>query len=655
MKYVIYYYLGLDNEQITDSDLDEDFDDEDKDKTYEPPATEIIHHSSKTSSISSSTPKPNDLIEGNITLSTNHNVEEIAKPLTRKRLRNESNWGKNIQKKLKNEGKEYVRKSNLKVVPAKKVGIPCGEKCRLKCANKLTLEQRSVIHNQYWKIGDINRQREFIMSQISPIIPKYRSRLDSNRSLNYSYKFEIDDKSVRVCKPMFMSTLDISSRVIFTATKKMSNGILEIDQRGRHGNLGRKVDDEIKEGIRNHIKSFASVPSHYCRANSTRQYIDGSLNISIMYKLYVEKCNEENVVYGKKNVYDSIFNQEFNISFFKPKKDLCMCCEAYKNKTESDDNIITENYEKHQQEKNLCRQEKEKDISDENNIVGCFDLQAVLITPRGEISQFYYKRRLACYNFTIYNIKDRAGICYFWHEAIAKRGSNEIGSCLYQYIKSNQNESKNMVLYCDNCGGQNKNKFVVSILIYCAMTLDIKSITLKFFTVGHSQNEGDSMHARIENEANRILKGGPIYQPSQWVSVIKCAKKNGKPYTVYEMQNEDFFDLKKLSSDLGNNFNINEDGEKVLWQSIKVIQIEKINPTLMKYKTSYSEELFQTINIRQKMRKPLTSIPEVKTLTTPVKISIDKKKDLLSLCHSNAIPKNHWAFYESLQTEETTD
>jgi len=75
----------------------------------------------------------------------------------------------------------------------------------------------------------------------------------------------------------------------------------------------------------------------------------------------------------------------------------------------------------------------------------------------------------------------------------------------------------------------------------------------------------------------------------------------------------------------------------------------------MNYKTSYSEELFQTINIRQKMRKPLTPIPEVKTLTTPVKICIDKKKDLLSLCHSNAIPKNHWAFYESLQAVETTD
>lgn len=159
------------------------------------------------------------------------------------------------------------------------------EKCRLQCTNKLSLQQRTaIIHNQYWKIGDINRQREYIIRQISPITPKYRSRRNSNRSLNYSYRFEVNDESVRVCKTMFMSTLDISSRPIFTATKKISNGILEIDQRGRHGNLGRKVDDEIKERIRNHIKSFASVPSHYCRANQAiyRQKFKYLINVQIL-------------------------------------------------------------------------------------------------------------------------------------------------------------------------------------------------------------------------------------------------------------------------------------------------------------------------------------------------------------------------------------
>lgn len=74
-----------------------------------------------------------------------------------------------------------------------------------------------------------------------------------------------------------------------------------------------------------------------------------------------------------------------------------------------------------------------------------------------------------------------------------------------------------------------------------------KNLTLKYLIVEHTQNEGDSMHARIEDEAKRILKGGPIYEPSQWVSVIKCAKKTGKPYIVHEMQKEQFFDLQRPS------------------------------------------------------------------------------------------------------------
>jgi len=210
------------------------------------------------------------------------------------------------------------------------------------------------------------------------------------------------------------------------------------------------------------------------------------------------------------------------------------------------------------------------------------------------------------------------------------------------------------VFYCDNCGGQNKNKYVVSILMYCVMTLNIPSIAIKFLTVGYTQNEGNSMHARIESEAQRILKSGPIYEPSQWVSIIKCAKKNGKPYIVNEVQQDELYDLKKLSTDLGNNYNINEDGDKVLWNSIKVFEIEKDNPTILKYKTSYSEKTFKNINVRQKKRKSIDfNIPELRTLTTSGTISDAKKKDLLSLCHCNAIPKSHWAFYENLKSSST--
>lgn len=41
-------------------------------------------------------------------------------------------------------------------------------------------------------------------------------------------------------------------------------------------------------------------------------------------------------------------------------------------------------------------------------------------------------------------------------------------------------------------------------LVYCVKKLNIKSVTLKFLIIGRTQNEGDSMHARIGeiNKAN---------------------------------------------------------------------------------------------------------------------------------------------------------
>lgn len=85
------------------------------------------------------------------------------------------------------------------------------------------------------------------------------------------------------------------------------------------------------------------------------------------------------------------------------------------------------------------------------------------------------------------------------------------------------------------------------------------------------------------------------------LSIIKCAKKNGKPYIVNEVQQDELYYFKKLSTDLGNNYNINED--KVLWNSIKVFEIQKDNPTILKYKTSYNEKTFKNINVHQKKKK----------------------------------------------------
>ena len=77
----------------------------------------------------------------------------------------------------------------------------------------------------------------------------------------------------------------------------------------------------------------------------------------------------------------------------------------------------------------LARKDTGKHIS-----MICFDFQKVLTTPHSEASCLYYKRKLSVYNFTIYDVGRHKGYCYVWCENDAKKGSNEVASCILDYI-----------------------------------------------------------------------------------------------------------------------------------------------------------------------------------------------------------------------------
>ena len=53
-----------------------------------------------------------------------------------------------------------------------------------------------------------------------------------------------------------------------------------------------RTDDAHRQAVRDHIQSFPTVESHYCRKKSQRLYLDSKLTIQRMYELYVEKCKQ---------------------------------------------------------------------------------------------------------------------------------------------------------------------------------------------------------------------------------------------------------------------------------------------------------------------------------------------------------------------------
>jgi hypothetical protein len=92
----------------------------------------------------------------------------------------------------------------------------------------------------------------------------------------------------------------------------------------------KKIADELKQGVIDHINSFPAYQSHYCRKdNPNRKFLSPELNLRKMYHLYVEKCSSLNTSAVKEHYYRHIFNTEFNLAFHVPRKDTCMKCDRY--------------------------------------------------------------------------------------------------------------------------------------------------------------------------------------------------------------------------------------------------------------------------------------------------------------------------------------
>lgn len=367
-----------------------------------------------------------------------------------------------------------------------------------------------------------------------------------------------------------------------------------------------------------------------------------------------------NQPYGKITMYERIFNHEYNIGFFVPKKDQCAFCESYNNADVDKQHAMEDQKQQHDKEKVLSRQEKENDKEHAQKKlckVACFDLQAVLPSPCGEVSDYYYKSKLATYNLSFFNFGNRNGHCFMWHEGIANRGANEIGTCVLNFILNDFDGSGDIILYSDNCSGQNKNKFLASLFLYIVRKYDVASITHKFLIVGHTQNEVDSIHSVIEKEKKRALRSGPVYIPAQWYQLVRMAKKKGTPYKVTEMSTNDFVDLKDLCLQLGTNFSIDEDGNQVPWKDIKILRVEKASPDIIKVKTSFSDETYRNIYVKKRQSRARSSAPALapeirKAYKAPPKISHKKKDGLIDLCKRDLIKSQYHAFYNSLLADE---
>ncbi|WAQ96145.1 LOW QUALITY PROTEIN: hypothetical protein MAR_028835 [Mya arenaria] len=354
---------------------------------------------------------------------TAENVQEtVANRASRKRKYDPSTWKRNIAKRKKKIWTGICFKQKWKTVPTK-------------------------IHENFRRLGNINKQRQFIEKYVIQV--KKEVKKTSNNDFGYerrkfSIQWQLPTMSGGVERHFGPNGNDRSH-------KQGNARICTDDNRGHHSNRVNRNSELQKSKVRNHIRSFPNMDSHYCRKDSSKRYLASDLNISKMYRLYCEDCSKD-ATYNEHPVkhcmYSKKFNSEFNLSFHVPSKDRCDLCSAFNDMNDEEKENNHETYRLHIANKEHARRQKEstkKRVEDgnEDDLVGaCFDLEQVLITPKGFESELFYKRRLGTYNFTIYQYGNRQGYCYLWNETISGRGANEVASCLYNFIQKRQVKGK---------------------------------------------------------------------------------------------------------------------------------------------------------------------------------------------------------------------
>ena len=121
-------------------------------------------------------------------------------------------------------------------------------------------------------------------------------------------------------------------------------------------------------------------------------------------------------------------------------------------------------FEQTHQRNRSCRELKSNDKkkAEEDNS-SMLRFRRSLLTPKCQESSMYCRKKLCTNNLTIYDLGTIDGFCYDCHEGMDSRGPCGIATCVFMYLKHLALRGvRDVVLYFDNCGGLNRNRFFLT-------------------------------------------------------------------------------------------------------------------------------------------------------------------------------------------------
>lgn len=227
------------------------------------------------------------------------------------------------------------------IKPARKLGEACkSSKCmRSKVINceKFTETVRLNIFKEYWKMSWIEKKM-FVSSLVDkkPTNRKTTGRADTRRGSTKVYYLKLNDQKYRVCLKTFLGTLGIKEWTVRYWLGEKPN---------KETTMNRREDialPTLKELVQTFLRDMPKMPSHYCRKESTKLYLEPIIQSKReLYRIYVKEATKKAQRVASRKLFEDVLKGE-NIALFQPKKDACDLCCSYKV-----GNISEEEYQQH--------------------------------------------------------------------------------------------------------------------------------------------------------------------------------------------------------------------------------------------------------------------------------------------------------------------
>lgn len=137
----------------------------------------------------------------------------------------------------------------------------------------------------------MGREKVFVNDTVQAIPTKrQRDRKQSDKSRRtQSFKYNLkpaDDDYVRVCKTMYLNTLAKERMTVIAWKDKMKHDCIPNQLRVTKDRAGPFPDRQ--KSMNEFFDSLPTMESHYCRASSSRQYLQPDWKTKMdLYKFYV--------------------------------------------------------------------------------------------------------------------------------------------------------------------------------------------------------------------------------------------------------------------------------------------------------------------------------------------------------------------------------